>query len=196
MFHNIQFVCWLVRLIWTQNDFMAFVCSWCNIITTSAIKTFCFTLRRIRGSSFVELLESLFYNLFFSHSWFWLDSPRLFFTHTTIWYFYEQTTWFTVIRCHLILDFWYQVIDSDRSSSLFLLCFNLCFDVFINSFLWSQLLLRGESLVEISWIIMLLWFALSWVLIECELWLIRINLIALFCCNNRASCFCQWSLSR
>ena len=196
MFHNVQFFCRLVKLIWTQNDFMAFICSWCYIITTSAIETFCFMLGCVRSCSSVELFESLLYDLFFSHSWFWLDSPRLFFANTTIWYFYKQTTRFTMIRCHFILNFWYQVIDSNRSSSFFLLCFNLCFDIFINSFLWGELLLRTESLVEISWIVMHLWFALSWVLIECEFWLIRINLITLSSSNNRTSCFRQWSLSR
>ena len=152
MFHNIQFVLRLVRLIWTQNDFMAIICSWCDIITTSAIETFCFMLRSIGSCSSIELFKGLLYDLLFSHSWFWLDSPRLFFTHTTIWYFYEQTTRFTMIRCHLILDFRYQVVNPNRSSSFFLLRFNLCFDVFVYSFLWSELLLRTESLVELSWI--------------------------------------------
>ena len=89
MFHNIQFVHWLIHLVWTQNDLMAFIGSWCNIISTSAVEAFWFMLRRIGGCSSVELFESLLYDLLFSHSWFWLDSHRLFFTDTTFGYFYE-----------------------------------------------------------------------------------------------------------
>ena len=108
LLYQIQFICRLIGLVWCKNDLMTFFSSTrCYFVTASTIETFCFVLRGIWGSSSIELLESLFYNFFFSHTWYWLYESRLLFTHTAFSHFDKKAARFSMIRCHLVLYLWY-----------------------------------------------------------------------------------------
>ena len=176
MLYQVQFISRLIGLVWCKNDLMTFFSTtWCDFIAASAIKTFRFMLRGIWGSSSIKLLEGLFYYFFFCHAWHWLYKSRFLFTHTAFSHFDKKTARFSMIRCHLVFHLWYQIIDPNRCTTILLLCFYLFFQELIHSRFRCKLLLRAKCLVEIFWVVMILWFTLYRILIKREFRLIWID---------------------